>query len=125
MRALNEAKKLQFSTKISEAKGNPKKLYNTINGLTNRVNNNPMLEGYTNQELANHFSDYFYNKVKMIADGMRHIPNYIPPIRNVPQLCTFEEVDLEFIRSIIVKNQTKNNVKQGHPTCIFNQRKCG
>ena len=62
-----------------------------------------MLEGYTDQELANHFSDYFYNKVKMIADGMRHIPNYVPPIRNVPQLCTFEEVDLEIIRSIIVK----------------------
>ena len=34
---------------------------------------------------------------------MRHIPNYISPIRNVPQLCTFEEVDLEIIRSIIVK----------------------
>ena len=103
VRALNQAKKLHFSTKISEAKGNPKKLYNTINGLTNRVNNNPMPEGYTNQELANHFSDYLYNKVKMIADEMRHIPNYVPPIRNVPQLCMFEEVDLEIIRSIIVK----------------------
>ena len=70
MKALNQAKKLHFSTKISEAKGNLKKLYNTINGLTNRVNNNPMPEGYTNQELANHFLDYFYNKVKMIAVGM-------------------------------------------------------
>ena len=55
VKALNLAKKLHFSTKISEAKGNLKKLYNTINGLTNRVNNNPMLEGYTDQELANHF----------------------------------------------------------------------
>ena len=48
VRALNQDKKLHFSTKISEAKGNTKKLYNTINGLTNRVNNNPMPEGYTN-----------------------------------------------------------------------------
>ena len=39
----------------------------------------------------------------MIADGMRHIPNYVPPTRNVPQLCTFDEVDLETITSIIVK----------------------
>ena len=31
---LNKAKKLLFSAKISEAKGNPKKLYNTINSLT-------------------------------------------------------------------------------------------
>ena len=48
-----------------------------------------MPEGYPNQELADHFSDYFYNKVKTIVDGMRHIPNYGPPVRNVPQLCTF------------------------------------
>ena len=34
---------------------------------------------------------------------MKHIPNYVPPTRNVPQLCTFDEVDLETIRSIIVK----------------------
>ena len=55
VRALNQAKKLHFSTMIREANGNPKKLYHTINGLTNRVNNNPMQEGYTDQELANHF----------------------------------------------------------------------
>ena len=38
---------------------------------------------------------------------MRHIPNYIPPIRNVPQLWTFDEVDLETIKSIIVKIKLK------------------
>ena len=103
VKALNQAKKLHFSTKIREAKGNLKKLYNTINGLTNRVNNNPMPEGYTDQELANHFSDYFHNKVRTIAYGMKHIPNYVPPTRNVPQLCTFDEVDLNTIRSVIMK----------------------
>ena len=103
VKALNQAKKLHFSTKIREAKGNLKNLYNTINGLTNRVNNNPMLEGYTDQELANHFLDYFHNKVRTTAEGMKHIPNYVPPTRNVPQLCTFDEVDQETIRSIIMK----------------------
>ena len=117
VKALNQAKKLHFSTKISEAKG----LYNTINGLTNRVNNNPMPEGYTNQELANHFSDYFNNKVKMIADGMRHIPNYIPPTRNVPQLCTFEEVHLETIRSIIVKIGLKQCEQDTLPASLIKE----
>ena len=104
VKALNQAKKLHFSTKTSETEGNLKKLYDTINGLTNRVNNNSMLEGYTYKNWQTYFIwDYFHSKVKMIADGMRHIPNYIPPTRNVPQLCTFDEVDLETIISIIVK----------------------
>ena len=34
---------------------------------------------------------------------MKHIPNYVPPTRNVPQLCTFDKVDQETIRSIIMK----------------------
>ena len=121
MKALNQAKKLHFSTKISEAKGNLKNLYNTINGLTNRVNNNPMMERYTDQELANHLSDYFHNKVKMIADGMRHIPNYVPPTRNVPQLCMFEEVDLETIRSIIVKIGLKQCEQDTLPASLIKE----
>ena len=121
MKVLNQAKKLHFSTKISEAKENLKKLYNTMNGLTNRVNNNPMPEGYTNQELANHFSDYFYNKVKMIADGKKHIPNYIPPTRNVPQLCTFDKVNLETIRSIIVKIGLKQCEQDTLPASVIKE----
>ena len=80
-----------------------------------------MPEEYTNQELANHFSDYFYNKVKMIVDGMRHIPNYIPAIRNVPQLCTFEEVDLEIIRSIIVKIGLKQCEQDTLPASLIRE----
>ena len=121
VKALNQAKKLHFSTKISEAKGNLKKLYNTINGLTNRVNNNPMLEGYTDQELANHFLDYFHNKVKMIADGMKHIPNYVLPTRNVPQLCTFDEVVLETIRSRIVKIGLKQYKQDTLPESLIKE----
>ena len=54
-----------------------------VNGLTNRVKANPLPDGYTDQELADHFSDYFYNKIKTIADKMQHILNYTPPTRDV------------------------------------------
>ena len=121
VKALNQAKKLHFSTKIKEAKGNLKKLYNTINGLTNRVNNNPMPEGYMDQELANHFSDYFHNKVRTIAEGMKHIPNYVPPTRNVPQLCTFDEVDQETIRSIILKIGLKQCEQDTLPASLIKE----
>ena len=80
-----------------------------------------MLEGYTDQELANHFLDYFHNKVKMIADGMKHIPNYVPPTRNVPQLCTFDEVDPETIRSIIVKIGLKQYEQDTLPASLIKE----
>ena len=121
VKALNQAKKLHFSTKIREAKRNLKKLYNTINGLTNRVKNNPMPEGYTDQELANHFLDDFHNKVRTIADGMKHIPNYVPAIRNVPQLCKFDEVDIDTIRSIIMKIGLKQCEQDALPVSLIKE----
>ena len=38
---LNEAKMTYYSELISNAKGDTRKLYNTVNGLTNRVKANP------------------------------------------------------------------------------------
>ena len=78
---LNKAKSSYYSQLISNAKGDAKKLFNMVNGLTNRVKANPLPDGYMDQELANHFSNYFYNKIKTIIDKMQHIPNYTPPIR--------------------------------------------
>ena len=120
MRALNQAKKLHFSTNISEAKGNPKNLYNTINGLTHSQQKSNA-RGVHRSKTGKPFFDYFYNKVKMIADGMRHIPNYVPPIRNVPQLCMFEEVDLEIIRSIIVKIRLKQCEQDTLPAFLIRE----
>ena len=50
-----------------------------VNGLTNRVKANLLPYGYTDQELTDHFSNYFYYKIKTIADKMQHILNYTPP----------------------------------------------
>ena len=80
-----------------------------------------MADGYTNQELANHFLDYFLNKAKMIADGIKHIPNYIPPTRNVLQLCTFDKVNLETIRSIIVKIGLKQCEQDTLPASLIKE----
>ena len=63
---LNKAKRSYYSELISNAKGDAKKLFNTVNGLTNRVKANPLPDGYMDQELVDHFSDYFYKKIKQL-----------------------------------------------------------
>ena len=80
-----------------------------------------MPEGYMDQELANHFLDYFHNKVRTIAEGMKHIPNYVPPTRNVPQFCTFDEVDQETIRSIIMKIGLKQCEQDALPASLIKE----
>ena len=115
---LNEAKRTYYSELISNAKGDTRKLYNTVNGLTNRVKANPLPDGYTNQELADHFSDYFYNKIKTIADKMKHIPNYTPPTRDVPKLSSFNDLNRDDIRKIMSKLGLKQCEQDTLP--IFN-----
>ena len=92
---LKKEKKLYYSSKVLENKGNIKKLYNTINGLVKREKINPLPENRTDRELAEHFSSFFHNKVKKIADYLEQFPNYTPRKRDVPQLQNFKEIQPE------------------------------
>ena len=49
-------------------------------------------EDKDNQELADHFSDYFHTKIERIADALKVKPNYHPKKRNVPKLFEFKHV---------------------------------
>ena len=116
---LNKAKRSYYSELISNAKGDTKKLFNTFNGLTNRVKANPLPEGYTDQELADHFSKYFYNKIKTIADKMNHIPNYSPPTRDVPKLSSFNVLNKDDISTIMSKLGLKQCEQDTLPISII------
>ena len=100
---LKKEKKLYYSSKVLENKGNIKKLYNTINGLGKREKINPLPENRTDRELAEHFSSFFHNKVKKIADYLEQFPNYTPRKRDVPQLKNFKEIQPEDTLNIIKK----------------------
>ena len=64
---------------------------------------NPLLENRTDRELAEHFSSFFHNKVKKIADYLEQFPNYTPRKRDVPQLQNFKEIQPEDTLNIIKK----------------------
>ena len=60
VKTLKVAKKDFYSDKVQQNKGNIKGLYNTVNGLINRDKENPLPEGRSDAELAEHFSNFFY-----------------------------------------------------------------
>ena len=103
VKTLKVAKKDFYSDKVQQNKGNIKGLYNTVNGLINRDKENPLPEGRSDAELAEHFSNFFYQKVKKIADKLEQYPDYVPPKRNVPQFSKFSPVDEKDIAAIITK----------------------
>ena len=116
---LNKAKMLYYSELVLNAKGDAKKLFNKVNGLTNRVKANPLPDTYMEQELADHFSDYFHNKIKAITDKMQHILNYTPPIRDVPKLSCFNELNKDDICTIMSKLGLKQCEQDTLPISII------
>ena len=120
---LKKEKKLYYSSKVLENKGNIKKLYNTINGLVKREKINPLLENRTDRELAKHFSSFFHNKVKKITDYLEQFPNYTPRKRDVPQLQNFKEIQPEDTLNIIKKLGLKQCELDTFPVQIVNDLK--
>ena len=52
---------------------------------------------------------------------MKHIPNYVPSTWDVPQLCTFDEVDLGTIQSILVKIGLKQCEQDTLPASLIKE----
>ena len=73
------------------------------------------------QELADHFSEYFHNKIKTIADKMKHIPNYSPPTREVPKLSSFNVLNKDDISTIMSKLGLKQCEQDILPISIIRQ----
>lgn len=75
---MRQKKKIHFSNKVLDMKGDSKSLHALINSLTGTVKSNPLPETDTDEELANHFADFFINKIQKIRDALQHHPFYEP-----------------------------------------------
>ena len=120
---LKLAKRAFFTKKVLESKGDTKKLYHTINGLIKRENENPLPANRSSQDLAQHFSDFFSQKVAKIASHLQNYPNYKPPSRDVPQLSSFNQETLESVSKIITKLGNKQCELDKFPVHILNNNK--
>ena len=120
---LKHAKKSFFTEKVLSSKGNVKGLCNTINGLIKREKENPMPTNRSNHDLAQHFADFFSNKVSKIAEALKQYPDFVPPERQVTKLESFDVVSDDDIISIMTKLGNKQCELDLFPVNILNEHK--
>ena len=74
---------------INATTGNSKKLYQLITKLTGQNKSNPLPASASNEELADEFANYFFEKILNIRKPFDGIPNYKPNPIDIPQLNKF------------------------------------
>ncbi|XP_060601863.1 uncharacterized protein LOC132755083 [Ruditapes philippinarum] len=68
--AIEREKTLTLSEKVSNSKGDSKKLYALVSELTGTKSENPMPSGISDSTLSDNFADYFMNKISKIRDSL-------------------------------------------------------
>ena len=93
---------------VTKFKGNSKHLYKLIAKLTGSKVENPLPEGLSDEELAEHFAYFFIGKIENIRDKSNGYTLYSPIENNtIGKLLEFKPLSTEEIRKIIGKMQSK------------------
>lgn len=105
---INCEKKAVLSQKVTDAKGDTKKLYQLIANITGSKSLNPMPPGEEDDTLAEKFADHFMDKIARIRDSLENFPNYKPRSKDVPVFDQFQELTEEEILKLISELNTKS-----------------
>ena len=77
---LDKAEHEFFLNSIAENSNNYRKIYNICNQLLDRTKESPLPPGFTNQELADRFNNFFIDKIAKIRlvllEKTSYLPNY-------------------------------------------------
>ena len=96
---------------IKETNKDPKQLFRALNSILGNQNENQLLKGTTNSQLAEDFADYFLEKIDKIREGFTNLPAYKPNKRDTPKLKNFTTIP----QNQLEKN-SKRNANQIVPT---------
>ena len=113
-------KRSSISSKVLNARGNIKELYQITNNLTSHHSENPMPEGLSEQELADEFSDFFLdkiNKIRLLFEDTDVLT--IKPREDVPVFTKFAPMSESEVRSIIMGMKTKSCELDPLPTHVL------
>ena len=95
-RLVNKHKKLYISTKILQARGNPKDLYEITTTLCGDRKLNTLPEHTNDKIMADGFLDFFITKVETIRSGLEPHRRYDPLMRKIKySLPAFESLTAE------------------------------
>lgn len=88
-RAIHMEKRRIISGNVVRAQKNPKELYHLTQALTGCQVENPLPKGFSDMDLAQGFSDFFYEKVKKIHQVLLRFPQFSSSKADIPPLTTF------------------------------------
>lgn len=116
---IKKVKKQTFSEKVSEFKGDSKKLYKFVTEITGSKVQNPMPSGESDNAIADSFADHFMNKISKIRESLKTYPNYEPSVKNVENLPKFDELSEDDVKKIINNMQSKSCELDVLPTVVL------
>ena len=114
-------------TRIKDNHNNTRQLYKIISSLTRQDNTNSLPEAHSDQELAEHFAEFFLQKIEAICKKFSDITPYITEPINVPQLTKFSPINEPGLLKIIsmmpsksceLDNMGTDKIKEILHTCI-------
>ena len=103
-----------FLNSIVENSNNYRQIYTICNQLLGRTKESPLPPGFTNQELADRFNDYFIDKIFKIRlvflEKCSHLPNYVeveaaPNITTLSRFCSLSQQE---VRKMILATPNKS-----------------
>ena len=73
---LFESKKINIANKVNQCNRDTRQLFRLVSNITTSTKDNPLLDGKSNQELANQFAEYFIDKIKKIRNNLNSYDRY-------------------------------------------------
>ena len=120
-------KRPNICTKTKDNHNNTRQLYKIILDLTGQNNTNPLLESRSDQELAEHFAEFFFQKTESICENINNTTPYTTEPSDEPQLRKFSPISESDLLKIIKAMPTKpceldymgtDKIKEVLHTCI-------
>ena len=116
---LRRTKTHYYKKKLSEAGYDMRRVYCILNSLTGNLRKKNIPDGFSDQELANNFLDYFKNKIDNIIHSFVNtsVPAYRSCMINTSDIrfTCFHTVDLKEISDIMAKSRKTNCIQDPMP----------
>ena len=122
---LDKAELEFFLNSIAENSNNYRKIYTICNQLLGRTKESSLPPGFTNQELADRFNNFFIDKMAKIRSVLlekhSHLPNYaeVEAAPNIKPLSRFCNLSLQEVRKMILATPHKSCELDPIPTDLL------
>ena len=102
---------------VQKAKGDTQKLYKIVNKIIGKRDQNPFPDGKSDEQLAEEFADYFYNKIVNIRKTFCQDKLVEIETTDVPNFVLFAPFVSAQIEKIIIRPYTNRSIKTNSTNC--------